>query len=388
MWALSRLGSGIRTAWIRRFCAFCSAHDFLPLSDSLVYTYCSAIEQGKAVKYYPNSLKRRGYMSRRVITLLTVGLLLVGIIGSATYSWANGATDDATLPPIAEKAINLQKSLSPEQQKAISAVLGSYQPELTEIAKRLPGFSVQSQKAYLPVVKQSSSSGVQATSSDRSTATTAESTQSSIAALKIAQDVAIDVQAVQAKIDTDIAAILTPDQLAQYREVMQSSQLAPKVTDTSRVATSADVTPQASVVSCGIAAQRASLARYYAVRSQSFAYVNFFARGTVSSELAYRNLVFAQSEALMGLQNIGGSYADLISAVPYLDYNGLGGTGERNEIAVRDNADKGSANALIDFIASGGFISGSPFAYYANFYGIAARDNAILALLEVPGCYS
>lgn len=289
--------------------------------------------------------------------VLIVTALLLCIIATTSLTRAQ-ETPPAPEPAAATAA--LIESLTPEQRKAVEAVLAKYEPELEAIAKTIPDPNSVSAEEYRSAL----------------------------------QTAAPRLSAIQAQITAEIDAVLNTEQRALSQAAQKSVQresTPPTAATTPGGAQSAE-TQATSVSGCFASAQRASSALAYAGVAKSYAYINAFNTllGTNSSN-AFRSYIYfnaAQTYALSGFEDLSKAVVLLTATDPLVQsVNGeglFGVAGEQDMVTARDYAITAIANALADYINSG---QGNYFAYISYLYGIDTRDYANDAVVLAGNCY-
>lgn len=313
-------------------------------------------------------------------------LLLAGLICTATLSRAQPAP--AANDPVTS-ATALISSLTEEQQAAISAMLAKYEAELAALA----GGTISengTNRAFLPLVIGPRTAAVR-------TPQEAELADASAPAGVAMLDGA---QQVLAKMEAELAAILTPEQLSLYQAAVAQPQALQA--EASAAALAGASLEAVSFDRCFSSAQWSNYAFAYINYARSFAIMSAFnvdfgtrTPAAVQSYISYNE---AMGYALAALQDIA-TAAVMITARDLQVQNANGGTlfGVRGESEIKlANARTilGRDNALLDYLNSGGVVlpsgagvGGNYFSYFAFAYGRNALFFTDGAIDRVPGCY-
>lgn len=267
-------------------------------------------------------------------------------------------TVDSAAPP----AIALKKSLTADQRHALSAVLSRYKAQLKDIARELPNLTDAAHQATLAQEQQSLMDSASVDARLKQAQADIKAGQASIKKLN----------AVQAQIDTELASILTPEQLALHKgatsNIVKPLEIADaQIRSAAAAQAKANVAPAANSTYCSYGAAYASLARYYAYYAYVDAYYNYYYYDNDSNAYnAYANLYYAQYNAYYAGQYLGGAYYDLAQLGS--DFNNNGYYGLSYDYANEYYSYYGYNYAYNNYYSSGG----SGYAYYAYSYGYSS----------------
>lgn len=230
----------------------------------------------------------------------------------------------SSLPDAIRDAQTLKNSLSDKQLKATRAILRRYSAEIAALSQQLPALS----QAAKPASEQSlaelaPSTGRQPTSADVPAvdgfSTDANATQALLdsekARFQLVQQVDTQSKAVLAKIETEITAQFTPDQLKLHQSAIRPAQ-APALPNTDAAAQN-DATVQYSSSYCYAAAQFSAYGRYYSYVGYYYAYYDYIAGSRSGNAYnAYYYLYYGQAYANSG---------HLTTSAGFFNVNTLGG---------------------------------------------------------------
>jgi len=300
-------------------------------------------------------------------SLVKTAVLLLILVGASPSFAGQGAKGDsapeasATLsttsatPP----AVSLKKSLTAQQQQALTGVLDRFKDQLTDIGNQLAG-----------------TIGHGALNASGSAAS---DTQARAAFDKL--------KAVQAQIDNETASILSRRQIALHEQALAANVAATDLASavafasandskalTSGAFTEGSETPSFTSSYCSTGSLYAARGRYYAYYAYLYAYYNYVYYDTDSyAYYAYLYLNYAQSYALSALKELAGGYFDNVQLSS--DFNGLGSAGVTDAYYAYYYAYYGYVNAYNNYYYSGG----SSYAYWAYYYGYYAYGDLVNA---------
>jgi hypothetical protein len=248
-------------------------------------------------------------------------------------------------------AVALKQSLSGEQQQALAAVMGRYNTQLSALV----------QESAAPAAARTN--GVLTDSAQLEA-----QLESARADLQAAQAAMQQLKALQAQIDSEVAAILTPEQLALHQQATSD-----EVTASARAAeqASAAAVPQASSSKlaadsgyCWYGASYASLAQYYTYWAYYYAYINYvYYDSDDYAYYGYYYLYYAHYYGYEAVSDLAGGYFDLINLGS--DFNGHGYNGYNEAYYAYLYSYYGYYYSWYNYYYTGG----SAYAYYAYYYG-------------------
>jgi len=334
------------------------------------------------------------YTSRRGVRLGLLALVVLLLVGAISVSFTRAQGPQATDPRAA--AEELRKSLTREQQQAISAALAAHTSDLAAIAQKLAAALPEAKyQILLPLVI------------DGDTAKSVVTGQQLVVKPKTSRVGAAlnsmnpSLQSVQSSIEADLARILSPDQLALYRAAIAiapatTAAVTASSTDGNSIA-QADLDP----IACFNAAQWADYAFAYITSAKAFAIMDAFNVdfGTETDEAIQSYVSYNEAEAYArdGLQNLSAASVTLTAAdVQVININGgtlFGVTGNTDIITAKDRNNLALNLVLSDYLASGGIIvngagvGGNYFAYFAYAYGQIADGLLQETLARTPACF-
>ena len=199
----------------------------------------------------------------------------------------------------AMEARAFKNSLTEAQRDAIEDVLNQYAPEFEAIAKTLP--SVDALKA-----RTLSAIGAQPV------APTQEEFAQAAADLQAAKAALAQLSEVQAKIDRELASILTEAQWARQQAALSSFKSKGQAAKVAMNASGSrpDISPTLNAAGCNYSAQYASLADYYADYAYTYAYYNYI-YNYYGSYNAYYYAYYANDYTYYALYELAAAHFDI-----------------------------------------------------------------------------
>jgi len=318
---------------------------------------------------------KRGQMMEKRMVKIGVGSLFVllvagpSVVGSGVQAAAQSNSSGSIRGASTLPAVALKKSLTAEQQQALSAVMDQFKPQLSAIAARVESSLAQND-------------------SDKN-AFSADASASVQAQADLAKGAFAQLKDVQSQIDSATASILSSEQFALHKQAssgvldtqaLANAEVPPAAaagqgpalqSGQSAALTGGDEGESFSSSYCFSGVQYASIARYWAYYAYSNAYTNYVYYDSDSNAYyAYYYLYLAQSYAKDALQELGAAYFDITQLGS--DFNSLGSSGASDAYYAYYYAYYGAASAYNNYYSTGG----SGYAYYAYVYGTYAKNNS------------
>lgn len=338
--------------------------------------------------------------ARARIRPLYLILALVSALLLITASLAGAQTAPPDDPAAAAQA--LKASLTAEQRQAIGAALSAHGDELADLARQLsaslPLSATAENHAWLPMLIAPADAsaivnGTAETADQARVRPDAEATSATLAQLAPA------LQSLQAAIEAEIAAVLTPEQLALYRTALSVG--APPADSAALTATAGEATlTSVDASTCFYAATWVNYGFAYVSAAKSYAFMGAFdplGTNTATAEGSYIAYNGSAAYALDGLKNLSTASVLITAEDPVVrSVNGsilFGVQGESQTAIAEDLNELGRDLALEDYRASGGRIvrgepdGGSYYAYLAYYYGFYANQLFEGALEYTGACY-
>jgi hypothetical protein len=263
-------------------------------------------------------------------------------------------------------AVNLRASLTANQQRAIQEIWKRYYSDLAALARQLPALH----DAVAP-----------STDAVAAKARVAEDN----ATFQAAKQANLDIQAVQARLDSDISAVLTVEQRSVHQATLaaitadaSAAQVASSDQSVASSPVSPAYNPSYNSTYCYNAAYYATWAHYYGYYARIYAYYNYIynAHGSYSP---YYYLYYADIYATQGQSLINRAYFD--EAFLHTDPFGRASSGRSAEATATTDAYYGQYYAHIDY--NNYHYS---YAYYAYYYGYYANQSAYYAYAYSAYC--